>query len=109
MKSVEIYTGAWHGDSSSYLTFPESWDVQVIGDNPGPALEVDAMKQRMLQPIGTERLASLARALRISPVARTRVEFGNAPMHGELEDEDDDLLAAPPVVERDADINPYTN
>jgi hypothetical protein len=35
--------------------------VQVIGDNPGPALEVDAMKQRMLQPIGTERLASLAR------------------------------------------------
>jgi hypothetical protein len=61
MNSVEIYTGAWHGDSSSYLTFPDSWDVQVIGDNPGPALEVEAMKQRMLQPIGTERLASLAR------------------------------------------------
>jgi hypothetical protein len=61
MNSVEIYTGAWHGDSSSYLTFPDSWDVQVIGDNPGPALEVEAMRQRMLQPIGTERLASLAR------------------------------------------------
>ena len=61
MNSVEIYTGAWHGDSSSYLTFPESWDVHVIGDNPGPALEVEAMQQRMLQPIGTERLASLAR------------------------------------------------
>jgi hypothetical protein len=61
MNSVEIYTGAWHGDSSSFLTFPESWDVQVIGENPGPALEVEAMKRRMLQPIGTERLASLAR------------------------------------------------
>ncbi len=61
MNSVEIYTGAWHGDSRSYLTFPESWDVQVIGKNPGPALDVESMKQRMLQPIGTERLASLAR------------------------------------------------
>ena len=61
MKSVEIYTGAWHGDSSFSLTFPETWDVRVIGKNPGPAMELEGMKQRMLQPIGTERLASLAR------------------------------------------------
>ena len=61
MNSVEIYTGAWHGDSRSFLTFPESWDVQVIGKNPGAALDVAVMKERLLQPIGTERLASLAR------------------------------------------------
>ena len=61
MKSVEIYTGAWHGDSRSFLTFPESWDVQVVGKNPGAALDAASMKDRMLQPIGTERLATLAR------------------------------------------------
>ena len=61
MNSVEIYTGAWHGDSRSYLTFPESWDVQIIGKNPGAALDAASMRERLLQPIGTERLAALAR------------------------------------------------
>jgi hypothetical protein len=61
MNSVEVYTGAWHGDSRSILTFPESWDVHVVGDSPGAALDRASMMQRMLQPIGCERLASLAR------------------------------------------------
>jgi hypothetical protein len=60
MKTVEIFSGAWHGDRPLTLTFPESWDVQVIGANPGPQLDSAAMKAKIQSPIGTARLAELA-------------------------------------------------
>jgi hypothetical protein len=60
MKTVEIFSGAWHGDRPLALTFPESWDVQVIGANPGPQLDSAAMKAKIQSPIGTARLAELA-------------------------------------------------
>lgn len=61
MKSVPIFTGAWNGDRQASLTFPDAWDVQVIGRSAGPALDADAMRARMRAPIGSPRLAELAR------------------------------------------------
>ena len=61
MKSVEVFTGAWHGDRPLALTFPASWDVRVIGTNPGPQLDLASMKAKIEAPIGTSRLADMAR------------------------------------------------
>lgn len=60
MNSVDIHSGAWHGDRRITLTFPESWKVQVVGESPGPKLDVAAMKRKLLSPIGSEPLATLA-------------------------------------------------
>jgi hypothetical protein len=60
MKSVEMFTGAWHGDRRLELTFPPSWQVQVIGSSPGPQLDLPAMQERIRSPIGTPRLAEMA-------------------------------------------------
>lgn len=61
MTSVDVYTGAWYGDRPLTLTFPDEWDVRVVGSTPGPRLDVAAMRQRMHAPIGTPRLSELAR------------------------------------------------
>ena len=65
MKEVRIFTGAWNGDREIGLAFPDAWDVQVVGRSPGPALSVDAMRARMRAPIGTPRLAELARGRKL--------------------------------------------
>lgn len=64
MKTVEVFTGAWNGDRRLGLTFPDAWDVRVIGTDPGPALDADAMRDRLLAPIGVPRLARLAEGRR---------------------------------------------
>lgn len=64
MSSVEVYSGAWHGDRRLSLTFPEAWDVQVIGQSPGPPLDTAAMVQRIRAPIGATRLATMAEGCR---------------------------------------------
>lgn len=61
MSSVEIHSGAWHGDRRFTLHFPESWDVQVVGQSPGPALDEQVMRERVQAPVGTARLADMAR------------------------------------------------
>jgi hypothetical protein len=64
LKSVDIFTGAWNGDRLASLTFPQAWDVQVIGEGAGPALDADAMRARMRAPIGSPGLCELARGRR---------------------------------------------
>ena len=64
MKSVEISTGAWNGDRRVTLSFPDTWDVQVVGESPGPALSADEMRARLHAPVGTPRLSELARGCR---------------------------------------------
>ena len=61
MKTVQVNTAAWYGDRPLALTFPDTWDVRVVGSTPGPRLDVAAMRERMHSPIGTPRLAELAR------------------------------------------------
>jgi hypothetical protein len=64
MNDVEVFTGAWNGDRRLRLTFPDAWEVRVIGANPGPELDARAMNERLLAPIGTPRLAKLAEGRR---------------------------------------------
>jgi hypothetical protein len=64
MKTVDVHAGAWNGDRRLTLTFPASWDVQVVGRSPAPPLDGPAMRQRLQAPIGTPRLAELARGCR---------------------------------------------
>lgn len=61
MGSADVFTGAWNGDRRLTLTFPSEWDVQVVGRSPGPPLDGEAMRTRLREPIGTPRLAELAR------------------------------------------------
>lgn len=61
MTSVVVSVGAWGGDRRLTLTFPSTWDVHVIGESPGAALDAAAMRTRLQAPIGTARLAELAR------------------------------------------------
>jgi hypothetical protein len=58
---VEVFSGAWSGDRRLALTFPSSWDVQVMGRTPGPPLAPDEMRDRLRTPIGAPDLATLAR------------------------------------------------
>jgi hypothetical protein len=61
VNSVEVFTGAWNGDRPLSLTFPAAWDVQVVGATPGAGLDSAQMKAKLLAPIGSPRLAELAR------------------------------------------------
>jgi hypothetical protein len=64
VKSVEISTGAWNGDRRLALSFPDAWDVQVVGESAGPALSAEEMRARLRAPVGTPRLSELARGCR---------------------------------------------
>lgn len=59
---VEVRTGAWHGDRPLRLTFPAAWDVRVVGRSPGTPLSPLDMRERLRSPIGSPRLAWLARS-----------------------------------------------
>jgi hypothetical protein len=61
VSAVEIGTGAWNGDRRITITFPESWQVQLVGESAGPALDAAAMRACMRAPIGCPPLAELAR------------------------------------------------
>jgi nickel-dependent lactate racemase len=58
--SVELRSGAWFGDEPLTLTFPKDWEVTVVAPPDDPALDADAIKARIAQPIGAPRLAEVA-------------------------------------------------
>ncbi|MDH4351951.1 MAG: lactate racemase domain-containing protein [Gemmatimonadota bacterium] len=68
MKHVEVHTGAWHGDRRLQLSFPDSWNVEVVGQSAGPALDRAAMQRALQSPIGTPRLAELAGKCRTAAI-----------------------------------------
>ncbi len=61
MTRVTMKSGAWYGDRDIALQFPEGWQVEVVGESPGPALTVAEMRQKLESPIGSPRLAALAK------------------------------------------------
>jgi nickel-dependent lactate racemase len=58
---VKITTGAWYGDKERILTFPDSWDVSVYESRDVAALDEPGIQKAFAEPIGTERIADLAR------------------------------------------------
>src|SRR3990167_6029983 len=61
MPAVELRSGAWYGDRTVTLTFPTGWDVRVMESTALPALTAAQAREALRQPIGTPRLAELAR------------------------------------------------
>jgi len=60
---VKVPQFPWYGDTELALEFPDSWEV-VICRMPGqdaPKLSKEAIKDAFLNPIGTPRIAELAR------------------------------------------------
>ena len=61
MTQVSMFTGAWAGDRKISLDFPDHWDVQVVGQSAGPAMDAAAMRRELQSPVGTPKLSELAR------------------------------------------------
>lgn len=58
---IKITTGAWYGDKEQTLTFPDSWDVSVYESRDVAALDEPGIQKAFAEPIGTKRIADLAR------------------------------------------------
>ncbi|MCZ6681289.1 MAG: lactate racemase domain-containing protein [Candidatus Poribacteria bacterium] len=61
MQSVQVLTAAWYGDREVNLTFPDNWDLNVIAFEKRPVLTEDQMRQAFHQPIGSPRIAEMAK------------------------------------------------
>ena len=59
--TVTVRSGAWHGDKELTLNFPASWEVEVLAPNDAPALSDAQIERAFAEPIGTPRIAELAR------------------------------------------------
>lgn len=59
--SATMFSRAWCGDEELTLTFPEGWEVRTIAPNDAPALSEAGIEAAFGEPIGTPRIAELAR------------------------------------------------
>ena len=59
--TATVYSGAWYGDEKLTLNFPEGWQVEVLGPEDGPALSDAQIEKAYAEPIGTPRIAELAK------------------------------------------------
>ncbi|MCZ6681290.1 MAG: lactate racemase domain-containing protein [Candidatus Poribacteria bacterium] len=60
MQSAQVLTAAWYGDREVNLTFPDGWDLNVIGFEERPVLTEDQRRQAFHQPIGSPRISEMA-------------------------------------------------
>ena len=58
---AKMYSRAWYGDEDITLTFPESWEVTMVGPKDAPKLSDAGIEAAFGQPIGTPRIAEMAR------------------------------------------------
>lgn len=56
-----MYSSAWYGDKEITLTFPEGWEVKTIAPKDAPKLSEAAIEEAFGRPIGTPRIAEMAR------------------------------------------------
>lgn len=59
--SVGVPWAAYFGDTIMELTFPEEWEVRVYPSKDGPDIGEEGIAQAFANPIGTSRIADLAR------------------------------------------------
>lgn len=59
-QSLELRSGAWYGDVPLRLTFPDDWEVEVLGPPELPGLTPSGIRGRVESPVGTASLESLA-------------------------------------------------
>ncbi len=56
-----VRSGAWHGDKELTLNFPTGWEVEMLNPKDAPALSDAQIEQAFAEPIGTKRIAELAK------------------------------------------------
>lgn len=59
--SATMYSRAWCGDEELTLTFPKGWEVRTIAPKDALALSEADIEAAFAEPIGTPRIAELAR------------------------------------------------
>ena len=59
--TATVYSRAWYGDEELTLNFPRGWEVEVLGPKDAPALSDIQIERAFAEPIGTARIAALAR------------------------------------------------
>ena len=58
---AKMYSRAWYGDEDITLKFPENWEVTMVAPKDAPKLSDAAIEAAFGQPIGTPRIAEMAR------------------------------------------------
>ena len=59
--TATVLTGAWHGDKELILNFPSNWEVEMLSPKDAPALSDNQIESAFANPIGTPRIAELAK------------------------------------------------
>ena len=59
--TATVYSSAWYGDEELTLNFPSGWEVEVLGPKDAPALSDMQIERAFAEPIGTARIAELAK------------------------------------------------
>ena len=59
--TATMYAHAWYGDKELTLNFPTGWEVEILGPKDAPRLSDAEIEHAFAQPIGTPRIAELAK------------------------------------------------
>lgn len=59
--TATVHSRAWYGDEELTLNFPMGWEVETLGPKDAPPLSDAQIEQSFAEPIGTERIAQLAK------------------------------------------------
>jgi len=59
VKTIELYSGAWDVDAPFPLALPEDWEVEILGNQPLPAMSREQIAAGVRTPLGSPPLAGL--------------------------------------------------
>jgi nickel-dependent lactate racemase len=63
-RAATMPSRAWYGDGDLTLEFPSGWEVHLLPPHDAPTLDATAIETAFANPIGTRRIAELARGKR---------------------------------------------
>jgi nickel-dependent lactate racemase len=66
--AVTMPSRAWYGDSDLTLAFPAGWEVHLLPPHDAPKLGAAGIEAAFANPIGTRRIAELARGKRSAAI-----------------------------------------
>ncbi len=69
MKTAYVPWGAWHQEKDFELQFPENWEIQVCNISSEKGIDNNQIREALLNPVGTERISSIARGKKTVAIA----------------------------------------
>lgn len=66
--AVTMPSRAWYGDVDLTLAFPAEWQVHILPPRDAPKLDAAAIEAAFANPIGTQRIAEMARGKRSAAI-----------------------------------------